>query len=50
MCKNINAERSFVDLISQILAELPIAKNQSIMSLRSITGDYPSASLGSRGL
>ena len=55
MYKNINAESSLVDLIRQILAELPIAKNQSnklevITFYYTITGHYPSASLDFRGL
>ena len=46
MCKNINAERSFVDLISQILAELPIAK-KSVYHV--ITFYYRGLSVGISG-
>ena len=43
-----NAERSFVDLIRHILAELPIAKNQSIKS-EVITFYYSGLSVGNSG-
>ena len=48
MYKNINAERSLVDLIRQILAELPIAKNQSI-KLEVIAFYYRGLSVGNSG-